>query len=320
MSIHVPKVSVGVPVYNGERYLHDCLKCLLEQSFEDFEIVISDNASTDDTESICRHYAAIDSRIHYHRQDTNRGANWNFNQVFHLSQGEYFKWAAVDDLCDKHYLQKATECLDDHPSCICCHSLTVHIGEFGRRFDANPRSQTEDVHSLLRSNSRLAYESADASRPAKRFSAVLLGTTWCSDAFGLIRRKYLSETALEGPYYGAEKVLMAELALRGQFIEIPEVLFYQRVHPDASGEMQCDRDRERFTFGIGSRQGRCNSLALLRGYVEAVQRAKLSPRERAFCYGHLIRYACQFRKLFRKMCHATSSLCTSYKSPLLVKR
>ena len=113
-----PKVGVGMPVYNGERYLEEALDSILAQSFDDFELVISDNASTDRTEEICRAYAHKDERIRYFRMRENYGVIDNFNNAFRLSAGEYFKWAASDDVCEHDYLRKAVEVLDRDPSVV----------------------------------------------------------------------------------------------------------------------------------------------------------------------------------------------------------
>ncbi|WP_166824804.1 glycosyltransferase family 2 protein [Thalassoroseus pseudoceratinae] len=319
MSVSLPKVSIGLPVYNGERYLRECLDCLLNQTFRDFEIVISDNASTDKTQSICQHYASLDERIHYHQQKVNRGANWNFNQVFHLSRGEYFKWAAVDDLCSPTYLDRMTETLETHPDCVWCHSLTVHIDEAGNKLDEAHHSNepySQNAHSLVATGSRLSINDVCSASAPSRFAAVLLGTTWCSDSFGLIRSDVLAETALEGPFYGAEKVLMSELAIRGQFIEIPEVMFFQRIHPDASGSMASGNDRDEFTFGVDGSAPHSTSFAILRGYHEAIQRADLSRTDRLRCYGHLMRYVFQLRKLTRKIVRSASRYTPSMKTPI----
>src|SRR3990172_11630910 len=113
-----PKVSVGMPVYNAERYLEEALASILAQSFDDFELVISDNASTDRTAEICRAYADKDERIRYFRMRQNYGVIDNFNSVFRLSGGEYFKWAASDDVCERDYLRKAVDVLDRDPSIV----------------------------------------------------------------------------------------------------------------------------------------------------------------------------------------------------------
>ena len=99
-------VSIGMPVYNGELFLRGALDSLLAQSFGNFELIISDNGSNDGTELICREFARNDSRISYIKQPTNNGAIWNFNFVLQQAQGEYFMWAAHDDLWDKEWIAK----------------------------------------------------------------------------------------------------------------------------------------------------------------------------------------------------------------------
>src|SRR5215471_14033382 len=100
------RVSLGLPVYNGQRYLAGAIQAILDQTFSDFELIICDNASTDETESICRDLAARDPRVRYHRNPANIGAAPNFNKTFELSTGEYFKWLAHDDLHEPTYLQR----------------------------------------------------------------------------------------------------------------------------------------------------------------------------------------------------------------------
>src|SRR5215211_4893186 len=100
----MPQVSIGLPVYNGERYLALCLDSMLAQSFKEFEIVISDNASTDQTAEICRSYQNKDRRIRYFRNEQNAGAAWNHNRVFELSSAPLLKWAACDDLHEPLFL------------------------------------------------------------------------------------------------------------------------------------------------------------------------------------------------------------------------
>src|SRR5680860_1035425 len=125
------KVSVGMPVYNGEKYVGAALECLLSQTLTDFELIISDNASTDRTESICRSYAARDSRVRYFRNEQNTGGTANFNRVLELASSEYFKWACHDDLHAPTYLEQCAGILDRNPSFVLCHSKTRHIDSNG---------------------------------------------------------------------------------------------------------------------------------------------------------------------------------------------
>jgi glycosyltransferase involved in cell wall biosynthesis len=94
MTSKIPRVSIGLPVFNGEKYLAEALDSILSQTYRDFKLIISDNASTDRTEQICREYAAKDRRIRYYRNEKNIGAPKNFNRVFELSSGKYFRWDA----------------------------------------------------------------------------------------------------------------------------------------------------------------------------------------------------------------------------------
>lgn len=132
MSNNQPRLSIGLPVFNGDKFLNKAIDSLLAQTFEDFELIISDNASTDKTEEICRTYAEKDQRIRYYRNEKNIGCARNFNRVFKLSSAEYFKWAAHDDLHAPNFLMKCVEVLDQNPSVILCHSQVYIIDEYGK--------------------------------------------------------------------------------------------------------------------------------------------------------------------------------------------
>ena len=133
MKARNPTVSIGLPVFNGERYLAGALNCLLQQDYEDFELIISDNASTDATESICREYAAKDPRIRYSRNATNIGASLNYNRVFGLARGEFFKWASHDDECHPSLVRRCLEVFEQAPaSAVLVYSMAEIIDELGR--------------------------------------------------------------------------------------------------------------------------------------------------------------------------------------------
>src|SRR5262245_31427219 len=118
----IPRVSLGLPVYNGEGFLRQALDSILAQTFEDFELIISDNSSTDSTPAICHDYKAADARIRYLRNESNRGVAWNHNRVFALSTGEYFKWCAADDLIAPEYLSACLGRLEAEPDAVLCYS------------------------------------------------------------------------------------------------------------------------------------------------------------------------------------------------------
>src|SRR5690348_2515296 len=126
-----PRLSVGLPVYNGERYLAETLDSLIEQTFEDFELIISDNASTDGTAGICRRYEKLDSRIRYFRQPRNIGGAPNHNFVARQARGELFKWVSADDLYARDLLERCVDALNDLPHVVLAHPWTATIDGSG---------------------------------------------------------------------------------------------------------------------------------------------------------------------------------------------
>src|SRR5438477_4178186 len=126
-----PMVSVGLFVYNGERFIEGALNAILNQTFTDFELIISDNASTDRTGEIAEAYAQRDDRIRYYRSEKNMGAGWNARRVYELARGKYFRWAAVDDLLESDLLQRCVEALESDPGCVLAHTRTREVDENG---------------------------------------------------------------------------------------------------------------------------------------------------------------------------------------------
>ena len=127
----MPKLSIGIPVFNGQEFLPELLDSLLRQTFADFEIVICDNASIDRTQDICREYARRDSRVRYTCNERNLGASPNHNRVFELSTAPFFKWAAHDDLYHNDYLEVCVRLLDENPDVVLAHTGTAFIDEAG---------------------------------------------------------------------------------------------------------------------------------------------------------------------------------------------
>lgn len=134
MNTQSPKVSIGLPVYNGENFIKEAINSILNQTFEDFELIISDNASTDQTEAICHTYVAQDQRVRYFRNLENLEAAENFNRVFQSAIGKYFKWADHDDLCAFTFLAECVNVLDREPTIILCHARTITINAQGKAF------------------------------------------------------------------------------------------------------------------------------------------------------------------------------------------
>lgn len=218
----MPRVSIGMPVYNGERFLGEALRSLAAQTFTDYELIISDNGSTDRTEEICRRAAAQDPRIRYYREAQNRGAAWNYNRVVELATGEYFKWAAHDDLITPDYLEKCVGVLDHDPELVLCCTDDQDIDEDGAYVDARRHSH---IPSADRGNSP---------RASQRFRRLIRDDYDCEQVFGLFRLADLRRTKLILSYTDSDRTLLAEAALYGRFFEIPERLFLHRQHAGSS--------------------------------------------------------------------------------------
>ena len=219
MSHKQPRLSIGLPVYNGEKLIKEALDSLLTQTFEDYELIICDNASTDKTEEICRAYAASDKRIRYYRNEKNIGCARNFNRVFELSSSEYFKWAAHDDLHAPDFVAKCIDILDQDPSIILCHSQTQFIDEQGKFI------QNYGIN--LKTDSPKADERFDE----------LLTKHLCYQCYGVIRSSALKISPPMGSYGLADGIFLLRLGLIGRFYEIPEYLFFARSHPQQSLSM-----------------------------------------------------------------------------------
>jgi len=286
MSKHISRVTIGLPVYNGAKYLEAALDSILAQTFTDFELIISDNASTDNTEEICKKYSAMDERIRYHRNDKNLGAAPNFNQVFFLSSSEYFKWSAYDDILEPEYLSKCIEVLDHKPEVVLCFTQVKLIDENGKFLGEQ------------RYNSNTSED-----KPQDRFRNIALNTgNSAMPVFGLMRSKVAEKTGLIGAYPSSDVVFLAELSLYGPFYEIPDKLFYWRVHPEQStkGEYAYERDRVAWFKTAAKDKISLPKWQYLFGFLRAIQHAPLSSSAQVYCYTQMIRWI-MFPPHFRAM-------------------
>jgi glycosyltransferase involved in cell wall biosynthesis len=268
-----PRVSIGVPVFNGENYIAEALDSLRQQTFSDFELIISDNASTDRTGAICRAYAARDHRVHYFQNEKNLGAAYNYRRVFELSSGEYFKWAAHDDIHAPEFLARCVELLDKDISVVLCNSKTNIIDKDGKPY-----------------LNYIAEVNTDSSKPYHRFYNMINTEHWCYQVFGLFRSQALKMTPLIGPYSGSDRVLLAHLSLIGRVYEISEYLFFRREHPETSTNKYIS-NQERMVWFDPALAGQRHYPTWLKfkGYLNAINQTPLSPYERTLCYFQVMR-------------------------------
>jgi glycosyltransferase involved in cell wall biosynthesis len=263
-----PKVSIGLPVRNGGPLLAEAIDSILAQTFVDFELIISDNASTDDTPAICAAYAARDPRVRVFRQERNIGAAANFNLVFARSTGKYFKWAAHDDLIHPSYLEACLAVLEAQPDAVLCQSMVEIV-------DRNNGEREVFDHT--------AFGSAGPA-PSERLVARLRARP-CTDVFGLVRRETLRDTALMADHVGADRTLLIELALRGRFALVPEILFFNRDHPHrATRQLKSMRAQAAWYAPDQPTPKFLRTWMLYRTSLRLVRRHVTEPAERRRCY------------------------------------
>ena len=295
--ISTPLISVGLFVYNGERFIEEALQSILNQTFTDFELIISDNASTDRTGEIAQAYAECDDRIRYYRSEKNMGAGWNARRVYELARGKYFKWAAADDLLEPDLLKRCVEILESDPGCVVAHARTKEVDE-NRTFIRNYVTSTK----------------SDYDDPVERFRAMLwTGGDRCYQIYGVMRMSALRQLPPQGIYVNADGVLLARMSLLGRFYEVPEYLFINRRHRGQSGATLPVRVTQPRRFRLTNWY--CSSLPcpewwdplnrraltfpefrLLLEYFLSIFRAPLGPGQKLRCYYRLLTWIKRHRR------------------------
>lgn len=217
----LPRVSIGMPVYNGERWLDETLRALRAQTLPEFELVVSDNASTDATAAICARHARQDGRIRYYRNARNIGANGNYMAVLARARAGYFKWASSHDLCAPQFLERCVAALEAEPGAVLAYPRTMLFAE--RLEEAVPYER--DIPAM--------QESA-----AARFTHILCNMKFVNPMNGVIRTDMLRRAHSMGSFASSDRVMLAELALLGKFVLIPERLFFYRIGAEASLHMR----------------------------------------------------------------------------------
>ncbi|HVL01817.1 MAG TPA: glycosyltransferase family 2 protein [Dongiaceae bacterium] len=269
-----PRVSIGLPVYNAERYLPETLDSVLRQTYSDFVLYIADNASSDGTQEICRDYASRDSRIQYIRNQTNIGAAANYTRCFTPATSEYFRWQNADDTIEPTLIEQCIQVLDNQPDVILAYGKTHLIDEnsqFTRAYD-------DRLH--------LPQESA-----AKRFIACINNIDLQHLMYGLIRRKVLEHTALLKPYVSSDINFICELALYGKFTEIPEHLFNRRMHAKAGSWDMDDKERQKNHWDPSKRRLVMQVWRSLFEHYEALYKAPIPFGEKRIIGYYLLKCA-----------------------------
>jgi glycosyltransferase involved in cell wall biosynthesis len=208
-----PVVSIGLPIYNGERYIRDTLPSVLNQTYAHLEIIISDNASTDATAAICQEYAARDSRVRYFRQPQTVSVITNFRRTCELATGEYFMWAAIDDVKPPTIVEETVAALSSHPDAVMAHG-PIHVDVPGQP------GTIEIAHDIDLGQSAAADRIRTFTRELRHNAMV----------FGLYRRDALARAAPYRQHVGHDYLMCLQMCLLGKIVRVasPLVVYLQR--------------------------------------------------------------------------------------------
>lgn len=283
-----PAVSIGLPVYNGARFLPQTLDSLLGQSFSDIELIISDNASADGTQQICAEYARRDSRIRYIRQDVNIGAMRNWNFVAKQARGKYFKWSSANDYCAPEMLIKCFAKMEADPRAILCYGRTCLVDQ-----ETGKLTEYADDFELMEDS------------PYERYTKLRRTLKLNNGYLGLLRTAVLLSTRLNRLYPGGDMVLMAELALKGRFLLLPEILLYRREGRETSSNRLNPAEEAIWLDPLRTNGIKSPLLLLHLGYIGAALRAPISCLEKVKTVRSALRAAAWDReKICRELLQA----------------
>jgi glycosyltransferase involved in cell wall biosynthesis len=293
-------VTIGLPVFNGETFLCQAIHSILAQTYTDFELLISDNCSTDGTAAICQSYLMADQRIRYVRQRENIGAAKNYNKLIASSSGKYFKWAAHDDVLAPRFLEECVRALEQDPGVVLAFARTQLIGEDGEPISARPDHNGRPLpdHDPPSSNDFMIgklvgadYEQTASPDPVARFREVLFTYDSTFPVFGVMRRSALERTRRHDSYFGSDRVLLAHLALLGRFARIDAPLFLNRTHRGQSSSLS-RRDRARWI--TGGHRWTFQPVRQIVGCIWAILEADLTTQQRWQCL------VVRWQRLFRR--------------------
>lgn len=267
-----PLVSIGVPIYNDAPWLVNALEHLLAQEYQNLEIILADDGSTDGSQEICREYASRDGRIHYFDHKHNLGALWNHKFVFDVSKGEFFAWASGHDYLHPSFVSLLSENLLSTPSLVMCCSQSVFVDEDGK---------------VLRTT-KGGLDTQGAS-PAKRFMQVFEHTISGGTAnifYGLYRRDALSKIDLTRKILGGDVVLLGELSLVGEITQVNEILYYRLLNRSEIGDQRAKRHIQMLVNNKGYNLDMLMPyVGMLFEYLQVIDFSALSLTEKEMLYG-----------------------------------
>lgn len=267
-----PKVSIGLPVFNSEKYLSKTIKSILNQSYGNIELIISDNASTDSTPMICADFKKKDNRVKYYRNHRNFGVVENQNKVASLATSKYFKWTSSSDFIGHEFIQNCVKVLEADHEVILCSTSTIFIDE-----NDNIIRKVKEDYNLTDDE---PYE-----RYLKLFNASRLNNMYN----GVLRNEILKKVHPEKKYLGADNVLMFELVLYGKFIQLPDHLFYRRMTTGTSGFSLSEEDLVNFLDPLLQKPLLFQKIKFLLGELNAFSSVNVDSKTKKRLFVHLLR-------------------------------
>ena len=254
-----PLISVGLPVYNGAAYIRETIDSVLAQSFENFELIVTDNVSTDETAQIVQEYARKDSRVRYFRNETNVGAARNYNLCFRHARGQYFKWTAHDDLINPEFLEECLRGFEEKPDAVMAYGRRIPINSDGQVIDDGADGGISPV----------------SKNPEERFNFHIteMKATGALN-FGLFKCSALAKSTLHRPYYSSDRAFLAEMSAIGNFVYVENAITYCREHENRSYHIKDRVVRSKWIGGSKSRLAAAEHLNLTKHLFEIAGRHK----------------------------------------------
>jgi len=230
MSENKPKISIGLPVFNEEELLENRIKSILDQNYKNFEIIISDNASTDQTAEICKKYEKIDPRIKFFRQGKNMGPYWNFNFVLENAQGMYFIWFAVDDNHEKTFLEKNLEILEKNKNVVASISDVKYFGSNLNEINEHGIFQKFKNKFKYRFDKRTKFiQTFPADGTFRKKATLYLRMDRSTSLYALYRKNILQKCMITTPFAGSDLAIILNVLKHGNIHVIDEVLMWKNL-------------------------------------------------------------------------------------------
>ena len=260
----MPKVSIGLPCFNEAAFIEETLKSVLAQTEEDFELLVCDNASTDGTLEIIKRVTAGDPRVTIHPSTVNAGALTNFIRALELASCPYFMWMGAHDVLAKDYVKKLRLVLDADAGCSLAYANSIFIAKDGSDIPGERVEEGPDC---------------SAESPLERFKAIAWQLERCDLIHGLIRREWIVKqlfTSCRAP----DIVLLADLALRGKFRRVPELMFYRRQVRESETPEQWKKRQEEQGIGDPAQSVADSWVSIRDAHMDLPAAASLSPSQK----------------------------------------